>query len=329
MIKSLFKRVASLLAAALVATTALPAAAQTSDPAPSGRVVRFILPNATGSGVDTITRTVAPALSRALGHNVVVENQPGAGGVIGTSAMIRSAPDGNTLSIVSNNHVIYPSVLKSVPFDPIRDITPIAILGTTPMVLVVNPKVEATNARELVALLKSRPGQINFASSGNGTILHLAAQQFLDVTGTTAAHIPYKGVGPMVADLLGGQVEFGVVALPSIQAHLQSGQLRAIGLTTAKRVEAAPTIPTFVEQGYDYVAEAWLAAIGPKGMAAEDVARIRTALVEAFGSPEVTEAMRKQGNVIEISSSEAAGAHIVSEYKRYADLVKKAGLEPQ
>ncbi len=329
LVKRLLKRVTVTLAALGLAATALSSAAQSPEPASSARVVRFILPNATGSGVDTITRTVAPALSRALGHNVVVENQPGAGGVIGTSAMIRSAPDGYTLSVVSNNHVIYPSVLKSIPFDPIRDVTPIAILGTTPMVLVVPPQVKAKNAAELVALLKDRPGQVNYASSGNGTILHLAAQQFLDVAGVTATHIPYKGVGPMVADLLGGQVEFGVVALPSVQAHLQSGALRAIGMATPVRVEAAPDIPTFREQGYDYVAQAWLAALGPRGMAEADVQRIHAALVVAFDDADVKAAMRKQGNVIEISSSEAAQAHIVSEYSRHADLVKKAGLEPQ
>lgn len=324
-----------------VALMAVPAtaAAQSTNPGatpsadrgatPSGRVVRFILPNATGSGVDTITRTVAPALSRALGHNVVVENQPGAGGIIGTSAMIRSAPDGHTLSVVSNNHVIYPSVMKSVPFDPIRDITPIAMLGTTPMVLVVHPKVEARDARELVALLKSKPGQVNFASSGNGTILHLAAQQFLDVAGVTAAHVPYKGVGPMVADLLGGQVEFGVVALPSAQAHLQSGALRAIGMATAKRVAIAPAIPTFVEQGYDYVSEAWLAAIGPKGIASADVSRLRDALVRAFDEPEVKAAMLKQGNVIDVSTPEVAASRFPVELARHADLVRKAGLVPQ
>ena len=160
MIQRVLLSAVALFGAMVLMGVAPPAAAQASDAAatPGGRAVRFILPNATGSGVDTITRTAAPALSRALGHNVVVENQPGAGGIIGTSAMIRSVPDGYTLSVVSNNHVIYPSVMKSVPFDPIKDITPIAMLGTTPMVLVVNPKVEAKNAKELVALLKSKPG---------------------------------------------------------------------------------------------------------------------------------------------------------------------------
>ena len=168
------------------------------------RPIRFILPVATASGVDTITRAASPALSKALGHPIVVENQPGAGGIVGTSALVKSPPDGWTLSIVSNNHVIYPSVYKTLPFDPIADITPIAVIGETPIVLVVNPKnVPATSAQELIALLKAKPGEMNYASSGNGTILHLAAAMFLDESGTQAKHIPYKGVGPMLTDLIG------------------------------------------------------------------------------------------------------------------------------
>src|SRR5438445_3193926 len=161
---------------ALVALAMLmPAHAQMGE-----RPVKFILPVATASGVDTITRAAQPALSKALGAPVVVENQPGAGGIVGTQALVKSAPDGTTLSVVSNNHVIYPSVYKSLPFDPIADITPITIIGTTPMVLVVNPaKMPASNVRELVALLKAKPDFYNYASSGNGTILHLAAQMFL------------------------------------------------------------------------------------------------------------------------------------------------------
>src|SRR6185369_3141617 len=143
--------------------------------AQSERPVKFILPVATASGVDTITRAAQPALSKALAAPVVVDNQPGAGGIVGTSALVKSAPDGYTLSIVSNNHVIYPSVYKSVPFDPIADITPIAVIGSTPIVIVVNPKVPAKNAQELIALLRSKPGEINYGSSGSGTILHLAS----------------------------------------------------------------------------------------------------------------------------------------------------------
>jgi tripartite-type tricarboxylate transporter receptor subunit TctC len=319
---------------ALLALTALGAAAAgLSSPAARAqldRPVRFILPVASGSGVDTITRAASQAVSKALGHPVVIENQPGAGGVIGTHAMIKSPPDGFTLSVVSNNHVIYPSVLKSVPFDPVNDITAIAVMGTTPLVLVVNPKVPATHARELIALLKANPESLNYASSGNGTILHLAAQMFLEEAGVKAKHIPYKGVGPMLTDLIGGQVEMGVLALPSVQAHLKSGALRAIGTSSAQRLAAAPDIPTFAEQGLPkYLVEGWFAVVGPKNLPAADVKRIHAAFTSAFNAPELKETMAKQGNTIAMTSPEAAQAFFRTELAKYAALVKKAGLEPQ
>lgn len=297
---------------------------------PSDKPVRFILPVAAGSGVDTITRAASQAVSKALGHPVVIENQPGAGGVIGTAAMIKSPPDGFTLSVVSNNHVIYPSVLKSVPFDPVNDITPVTVMGTTPLILVVNPKVPATNAKELIALLKARPGSMNYASSGNGTILHLAAAMFMDEAGVNAKHIPYKGVGPMVTDLIGGQVEIGVLALPSVQSQLKAGTLRAIGTSSVQRLAAATDIPTFAEQGLpNYVVEGWFAVVGPKNLPAADVKRIHAAFASAFGTPEVKETMAKQGNTISMTTPEAATAFFRSELAKYAALVKKAGLEPQ
>lgn len=301
------------------------ALAQTSD-----KPIRFILPVATGSGVDTITRATSKAVSAALGHPVVIENQPGAGGVVGTAAMIKSPPDGFTLSVVSNNHVIYPSVLKSVPFDPVNDITPITVMGSTPLVLVINPKIPANNSKELVALLKAKPDGYNYASSGNGTILHLAAAMYLDEAGVKAKHIPYKGVGPMLTDLIGGQVDFGVLALPSIQAHLKSGALRAIGTAAPQRLAAAPEIPTFVEQGLpDYVMEGWFAVVGPKNLPAADVKRIHAAFTSAFNTAEVKETMAKQGNTISMTTPEAAAAFFKSELVKYGGLVKKAGVEPQ
>ncbi len=293
--------------------------------------VRFILPNATGSGVDAITRAAQPALSKALGASVVVDNQPGAGGIVGLQALARSAPDGNTLAVVSNNVVIFPSVIKALPFDMPGDFTPIAIVGQTPMVLVVNPaKVSATNSKEFIALLKSKPGALNFASGGNGTILHLATELFLEEAGATAKHIPYKGVGPMVTDMIGGQVEFGTAALPSVQAHIKSGALRPIGVLAGQRTPAAPDIPTFAEQGLpNLVVEAWFAVIGPKGMSPASVKKAHEAVVAAFADPVVKDAMAKQGNTISISTPEQAQAAFRRELAKYAALVKKAGIEPQ
>ncbi len=316
----------SLIAAALTALCSAPALAQVGE-----KTVKFILPNATGSGVDAITRAAQPALAKALGATIVVDNQPGAGGIVGLQALAKSAPDGMTLSVVSNNVVILPSVFKSVPFDMPGDFTPIAVIGATPIVIVVNPaKVSATNHKEFAALLKSKPGEFNYGSGGNGTILHLTGEQYVGEVGATARHIPYKGVGPMVTDLIGGQIDFGTLALPSVQQHIKSGALRAIGVGGAQRTPAAPEIPTIAEQGApNYVVEAWFGVLGPKGMSAADVKRVHEALVTAFNDPAVKEAMAKQGNTINIGTSEVAQSYFRSEKDKYAKLVKKAGIELQ
>jgi tripartite-type tricarboxylate transporter receptor subunit TctC len=312
--------------AAIAPALAAPTSAQTT-----GKTVRLILPNATGSGVDAITRAAQDALARALGASVIVDNQPGAGGIVGLQALTRAAPDGLTLSVVSNNVVIFPSVYKSLPFDMPGDFTPIAVVGATPVVIVVNPsKVAATNHKEFAALLRSRPGQLNYGSGGNGTILHLAGEMYVDEIGATARHIPYKGVGPMVTDLIGGQIEFAAVALPSVQQHIRSGALRAIGMGGAQRTPAAPDIPTIAEQGTPgYVVEAWFGVLGPKGMAAADVKHVNEALATAFADPAVKEAMARQGNTINVSTIEFAQQYFRSEKDKYAKLVKKAGIELQ
>ena len=292
--------------------------------------VKLILPVSAGSGVDGIARAASAQLAKALGQGVVIENQPGAGGVVGTAAMIKSAPDGQTLSLVSNNHVIYPSVLKSVPFDPVADITPITIIGATPMVLVVNPKVPAKTLQEFAALLKASPGKYNYASSGNGTILHLAAEMFKDVSGTFSTHIPYRGFGPMLQDIIGGQIDWGVGALPAVAGQVKAGNLRALCVSSPVRIAAAPEIPTSAEGGFPkYLVEGWFAAVGPKGLAADQVKRLHSAFATAFATPEVKEAMAKQGNTINVTSTEAALAHFKTELVKYEALVKKAGVVPQ
>jgi tripartite-type tricarboxylate transporter receptor subunit TctC len=325
MLKQLLPR-RGLLLAILAGAVSAPALAQVGE-----KTVKFILPNATGSGVDAITRAAQPALAKALGFPVVVDNQPGAGGIVGLQALAKTAPDGMTLSVVSNNVVIFPSVYKTLPFDMPGDFTPIAVIGATPIVIVVNPsKVAATNHKEFVALLKSKPGELNYGSGGNGTILHLAGEMYIEEVGASAKHIPYKGVGPMVTDLIGGQIEFATLALPSVQQHIKSGALRAIGMGGAQRTPAAPEIPTIAEQGTPgYVVEAWFGVLGPKGMSAADTKRVHDALVAAFNDPAVKEAMAKQGNTINVSTTEFAQAYFRTEKDKYAKLVKKAGIELQ
>jgi tripartite-type tricarboxylate transporter receptor subunit TctC len=297
--------------------------------AQSGGPMRVILPIGAGSGVDTIMRAAQNDLSKALGGQpVVIENLPGAGGITGTSAIVKAAPDGNTIGVISNNHAVNPSVFKKIPYDSLKDITPISVVGSTPFVLVVNPaKVPAKNAKELQAFLKAKPGAYNYASSGNGTIIHLAGEMFVDAAGVDVKHIPYKGVGPMVADLIGGQVELGVVAVPAAQGHLKSGALRAIGVMGKQRVPSLPDLPTIAEQGFpDVDIAGWFAVVGPAKLPAAQVKRLHDAVAAAFASADVKAAMAKQENVIAPTSPEAAAQFLASEQDRYAKLVKKANI---
>jgi len=324
--RSFFKAAGGLALAALVTTASHGVLAQVND-----KAIRFVLPNATGSGVDTLARGAQSALAKSLGHPIVIDNQPGAGGIVGTQQLVKAAPDGFTLSIVSNNHVINPAVYKVVPYDAVTDFTPIAVLGYTPVVLVVNPnKVPAKNIQELVAAMKAKPDAYNYASSGTGTILHLAGALFMEEAGVKATHVPYKGVGPMVTDLIGGQVEMGFTALPSVQQHIKNGSLRVLGVGSTKRLAAAPEIPTIAEQGVpQYAVEAWMAMIGPAKMPPAEVKRINAAVAAAFSTPEVREANAKQGNTLDVSTPEYAAQFIRTEREKYAKLVKQAGIEPQ
>ena len=314
-------RVARLLFASLALMTTLGAMA-----APP---LRVILPVGAGSGVDTIMRAVSPALSTALGGQpVIIENLPGAGGTTGTLTMIKAPADGQTIGVVSNNHVVNPSVFRKMPFDALNDITPISVVGETPFVLVVNPlKIPARNAKELQAFLKAKPGVYNYASSGNGTAIHLAGAMFVDAAGVDAHHIPYKGTGPMIADLIGGQVDFGVVALPAVQGHLRSGALRAIGVMGTRRVPSLPDLPTVAEQGFpDVDIAGWFAVIAPPKMAAATVKRLHDAVVAAFATPEAKNAMAAQENIINPMTAEASVQFFRTEQERYARLVKKANI---
>lgn len=312
---------------ALAAAAAMAGSASAQSPAP----LRVILPVGAGSGVDTIVRSAQNALSKALGGQaVVVENLPGAGGITGTSALVKAAPDGHTVAFISNNHAVNPSVFKSMPYDSLGDITPISVVGGSPFVLVVNPqKVPAKDAREMQALLKARPDAFNMASSGNGTIIHLAGEMFVDALGVKVQHIPYKGMGPMLTDMIAGQVDFGAAAVPAAQGHLAGGRLKAIGVMGRQRVASLPDVPTIAEQGFPEVDVAgWFALIAPKGLPPAQVERLHTAVVAAFNDPEVKAAMAKQDNVIDPMTPEASARFLKAEQDRYARLVGKAGVKP-
>ncbi len=311
---------------AIVFSAAALGGAQATDKPP----LRIIVPASAGSGIDTILRAASPSLSKALGGQaIVIDNLPGAGGITGTASLVKAAPDGNTIALVSNNHVVNPSVYKKMPYDSLVDITPISVVGETPFVLVVNPaKVPAKNAKELQAFLKAKPGIYNYASSGNGTIIHLAGAQFVDAAEVDVKHIPYKGMGPMVSDIIGGQVEWGVVSVPVAQPHLKGGTLRAIGVMGTQRVPSLPDVPTMAEQGFTGVdIGGWFAFIGPAKLPAAELKRLNAAILAAFEAPETKEAMARQENVIHPLSPEASAQYFRSEQERYAKLAKKADVK--
>lgn len=290
--------------------------------------LRIIVPASAGSGQDVMVRSAQNAMSKTLGRPVVVENLPGSGGIIGTQQLVKAAPDGNTIAFVSNNHTVNPAVFKRMPYDSLRDITPITVVGETPFLLVVNPnRLPVGNAKELAALIKAKPDHYNFASSGNGTILHLAAEMFVDAARLKARHIPYKGVGPAITDLIGGQVDFAVLAVPAVQSHLKAGTLRAVAATGAARVPSLANIPTLQEQGFNVTVGGWLAAIGPAMLAPAQVKRLHEGIVAAWTSPEVRKAMAEQENIINPTTPDAALAIFSREQARYAELVRNAGVK--
>ena len=291
--------------------------------------LRVILPLGPGSGVDGMVRAAQPALSRALGGQpVVIENLPGAGGITGTQALVRAAPDGQTIAFVSNNHSVNPSVYRKLPYDSLADITPISVVGSSPFVLLVNPnKVPARTARELQAFFKARPGGCNYGSSGNGTIIHLAGEMFVDAADVQVTHVPYKGMGPMLTDVMGGQIEMGVASVSAVLGQIRSGALRPIGVMGRQRVASLPDVPTFAEQGFpDIDVSGWFAAIGPRGLPPEQLRRLNEAVTTAFNDADVKAALSRQDNLIAPGTPEQAARFFRSEQERFARLVKKAGI---
>lgn len=317
----------------LMLATLAAAAISASAPAfAQGTPLRVILPVGPGSGVDVIVRSAQNALSKALGGQpVVIENLAGAGGITGTQAVVRAPADGNTIAIVSNNHAVNPSVFKKLPYDSLADITPITVIGGSPFVLVVNPaKVPAKNAKELQAFLTSKPDGYNYGSSGPGTIIHLAGEMFVDAVGAQVRHVPYKGMGPMLTDIMGGQVELGVGALGAVQGQLKGGTLRAIGVMGKQRVASLPDLPTIAEQGFpDVDISGWFAAVGPKGLPPAQVKRLQEAIAAAFNDPEVKAGFAKRDEFLVLGSPDAAAQFFKSEQARYARLVQKAGITPE
>ncbi|MBD9391482.1 tripartite tricarboxylate transporter substrate binding protein [Acidovorax sp. ACV01] len=316
-------RRASLLATAALALCG-PARAQ------SARPLRVVVPGPAGSAMDAFMRVVSAPLGQRTGHPVVVENLPGAGGTLATAQVARAAPDGLTLEIVSSNHVVNPSLFKSLPYDTIHSFTPITIIGVVPIVLVVSNTVTAKSVPELIAQIKARPsGDFNYGSLGIGTVLHLAGELFDAEAGVKTTHVPYKDAGGLTADLVSGQVHMAYLALPSVAQLIKTGKLRALGVTTGKRSPALAEVPSISETLPAYSFDAWLALIAPKGMSPDLVGKYYEHLKSSMDEPAVKEAIAVQGLAPVLMPPAQAAQYFQSELAKHAALVKRSGATPQ
>ncbi|SCK21808.1 Tripartite-type tricarboxylate transporter, receptor component TctC [Variovorax sp. HW608] len=308
------------------ALLAAPLAAFAQAAVPPDKPIRMIVPLAAGSTVDAVARAIAPAFGHTTGHPIVVENVVGAGGIPGTSQVVKAPKDGSVLGMISSNHVINPGIYKSVPYDSLKDVTPIAVLATVPLVLVVNPALPVKNVAELLAYAKARPGTLNYGSAGNGSTLHLAGELLVSETGIDMKHVPYRGTGPLITDLIGGQVQLGFVSISQVAQQVKAGSLRALAVSTQKRSDALPEVPTLAESGVPrYSFDAWIALVGPAGLPKPLVDGYADAVRQAMASPEARTAIAGQGLAVLNVGPDAAPAFFQTELVKHQKLVKQSG----
>jgi tripartite-type tricarboxylate transporter receptor subunit TctC len=321
------RRTAALLLGALIAGMSIaPIGAVHAQPYPS-KPVRLIVPFPPGGPADALGRLFGQKLSESWGQPVVVENRAGAGGNIGAEIVAKAAPDGYTLLLIANSHAINAGLYASLPYDPVRDFMPISQIASYMLVLVTHPSVPATSVAELVTLARSRPGQLKYASAGNGTMTHLAAEMFRLATGTDMVHVPYKGAAPATNDLLGGQVDLMFNNPVSSFPHVRAGTLRALAVTGASRLSTAPEVPTIAELGYaGFEASTWYGFLGPAGMPKDVVSKVQTEIVRVLRLPDVQERLAAQGFDSIGTTPEQFGEVLRADVERWRQVVKAAGL---
>ena len=314
-----------LLCAALLAA-AIPAAAQQYP----SRPVRFVVPFSPGGSTDTLARTLGVKLADALGQQVVVDNRPGGNGNIGMEIVARSPPDGHTIVLgYIANLAIAPSLYGKLPFDPVKDYAPVTQIASSPNVLTAHPSVPAKTLRELIALAKAKPGQVSFASTGVASVGHLTGELLNNLAGVRITHVPYKGSGQAITDLLGGHVQVMYSGFSSTMPHIKSGKLRALAVTGARRSDALPEVPTIAEQGFPGVeATAWYGVLAPARTPRPVVTRLHGEIVKALKLPDVKERLGNLGFELVGGTPDAFGAYIRSEIRKWEKVVKASGAKP-
>ncbi len=290
--------------------------------------ISLVVPQAAGGTNDIVARLVAPAFGEAIGASVVVENRPGAGGNIGTQGVARSAKDGYTLLLTINSaQAINPALYKNPGFDPINDFVPLYYIGATPYVLVTPPGSPYKTLADVVAAAKKKPGELSYASAGNGTISHLLGAMLNTSAGIEMQHIPYKGVAPAINDVLGGQVPFAFASLPSALNYIKTGKLQAIAISSAKRSSAAPEIPAIAETYPDCVGEVWVAIFAPMGVSADVIKKNQTAMEKVMARPDVREKLIAQGLDLSPVPTNRLTALLKDELAKWVKIVKASGAQ--
>lgn len=301
-----------------------------ADDYPS-RSIRLIVPFAAGGGNDTVARLVGQGLAAELGQPVVIDNRPGAGGIVGAEAAARAPADGYTVFLGGvGSHAINPNLHANLSYDPVKDFAPVSLIASAPLILVVHPSVPARNVRELIALAKARPGTLNYASNGNGSSSHLAAVMFASMTGIDMVHVPYKGLSPALSDLLSGQVQVMFSSVVAIVPHIKAGTLRPLAVSSRERLSLLPDLPTVAESGVPgYQSSSWYGILAPAGTPPAIVGRLNAALVKVVAQPDVREALAREGADPVGSSPQAFGAFIVAEKQRLGEVIAKAKVPMQ
>jgi len=289
--------------------------------------IRLIVPYPPGAGTDIIARTVGQKLGEVLGQQIVVDNRGGGGGVIGADAAAKSPPDGYTMVLVTSTFAMTPTLQKP-PYDPVRDFTPLVLLAAVPNILVVNPSIQATTLQELIALARAKPNEISYATSGNGTVSHLLTEWLRSlVGGMQLVHVPYKGNAQALTDLLGGHVSIMFSALPSAIAHISSGRVRPIAITSKTRSPAVPQVPTFIESGVpDFVFSSEFGLLMPAGTPRDIVARLNREIVKILRLPDVRERLAGQGAEPVGNSPDEYAVLLKADLARWAKVVKTTGI---
>ena len=322
--KSLTRRFVVVLAAVIAIGAVAPVAVQGTYPT---KPVRLVVPFPAGGTTDILARAVAQKLSETWGQQVIVDNRPGAGGNIGSELVAKSPPDGYTLLMGTvGTHAINPSLYAKMPYDHVKDFVPVILVAGVPNVLVVNPSLPVNSVQELIAYAKANPNKLNFASSGNGTSIHLSGELFKTMTGVQMTHVPYKGSAPALTDLIGGQVQLMFDNLPSSLQFIKAGKLRALAVTSLARSSTLPELPTLAESGLPgFEASSWFGVLAPAGTPNDIVKKLNGEIAAWLASPDAKEKLAAQGAIAAGGTPDAFVTHIAAESAKWAKVVKASG----